>query len=178
MLTPDQQKLVLDNRGFAGACARYWFRRNPHADYEDLRQAAYLGLTQAAEKFDVGRGLKFITYANFWVAKECREVSRKTAIEYVTRHGWRSGYRPLEPLPLEHIAHRATQPISPTPVVDAEAILDRVPDDRERLVLRLWMHGARLVDIGRRLGVSRERARQIKLRGVERCREMIGLVVA
>jgi RNA polymerase sigma factor (sigma-70 family) len=38
-------------------------------DLEDMVGEGYLGLITAAEKFDPGRGVKFSTYASYWIAQ-------------------------------------------------------------------------------------------------------------
>ena len=44
-------------------------------DFEDLEQVGYLGLIKAAQKFDVGQGSAFSTYAVFWIKQSItREI--------------------------------------------------------------------------------------------------------
>lgn len=56
---------IKQNMGIIHTLARSFARFG--VDYNDLLQEAYLGVMLAAEKFDPARGLKFITYAVWWI---------------------------------------------------------------------------------------------------------------
>lgn len=62
-MTTDE--LILSHLGYATTVAEiYSARRRLYGpEAEDVRSAAYLGLVQAAQSFDPGRGLKFVTLA-------------------------------------------------------------------------------------------------------------------
>jgi RNA polymerase primary sigma factor len=67
-MTPEQAKLVADNVGFAMQYAqRYHQCCSETVVYDDLVQQGCLGMCEAAVRFDPARGVKFITYAVFWV---------------------------------------------------------------------------------------------------------------
>ncbi len=57
--------LVLDHIYIAKIMARKY--KSKGVDYEDLVQEGTIGLIKAANKFDFDRGVKFSTYATFWV---------------------------------------------------------------------------------------------------------------
>jgi RNA polymerase primary sigma factor len=57
--------LVQDHLYIASYMARKI--KNNALTYEDLYQEGCIGLIKAAEKFDDSRGVKFSTYANWWV---------------------------------------------------------------------------------------------------------------
>lgn len=64
-LTPEKEKLVLDNLGIAHKLTQKWF--NGVCDIEDIRQQAYLTLVDCATKFDPNNGNKFSSYAYFCI---------------------------------------------------------------------------------------------------------------
>ena len=61
-LTDQQTQLVLANLKLARYIARKFAGRSA-AENDDLAGAAYLGLCEAAQRFDAGQGIKFGTYA-------------------------------------------------------------------------------------------------------------------
>ncbi len=54
------------------------FTNNPD-DQQDLMQEGYIGLMEAAKKYDPDTGVRFDSYAGWWVRKYMRE--------YIIRHG-------------------------------------------------------------------------------------------
>jgi len=65
-------KLILDHLYLAKIMAKKYI--NKGVDYEDLVQEGTIGLLKAAKKFDPERGVKFSTYATFWVRQAIFEV--------------------------------------------------------------------------------------------------------
>lgn len=65
MSQADRDARVSGNMGLVHLIARR--HRGRGLDMEDMAQLGALGLMQAAERFDPGRGRKFTTYATFWV---------------------------------------------------------------------------------------------------------------
>lgn len=52
---------------------------NRGVDLDDLIQQGNLGLLKAVEKFDLSRGLKFSTYASWWIRQPIlREISTRS----------------------------------------------------------------------------------------------------
>jgi RNA polymerase primary sigma factor len=66
------EKLVLDHLYLAKTMASRY--RNKGVDYNDLVQEGYIGLLKAVRKFDKDRGVKFSTYATFWVKQAILET--------------------------------------------------------------------------------------------------------
>lgn len=183
------------NLRFVVATARRY--RGRGVPMEDLVNEGNLGLLRAAERFDPGRGVRFITYAAWFV--------RQTMLDAVTRSG-----RPLPRPPAgEGAARRPRRAVllsleasadpggSGTPLAEllgdpgaegadhpggrrerrraVETGLAFLPEREER-VLRLFYgldgRGPRsLARIGRELDVSRERVRQLKDRALRRLRD-------
>lgn len=77
------QQAVEDNLGLAHLCARRF--QGKGIEYEDLFQAACLGLIKAAENFDQGRGVRFSTYAVPVILGEVRRLFRDGGALRVSR---------------------------------------------------------------------------------------------
>ena len=201
---------------------------------EDLVQEGYIGLLRAARRFDPDRGIRFTTYARWWVRAQMTRAL-ETAGRMVRLPGGaveqlRNLQRAMERLDqagidytLEEVAaeigidkqranlllsHRGIVSIDqpdedglkvgdrlPTvgertdPHVNAslieelshmESAMDRVLDDRERYILcehfGLRGRNARtMADIGKTMGLSRERVRQIESAALRRLRNNISV---
>lgn len=50
-------------------------------DPEDLSQIGLIGLIEAVDKFNAGKGFRVITYAKWWIRKEIEEAAGKTRKE-------------------------------------------------------------------------------------------------
>lgn len=72
-----------DHLGLVRLCAGRF--RGRGVEYEDLFQAGCLGLLQAAERFDQGRGVKFSTYAVPLILGEMRRLFREGGAVRVSR---------------------------------------------------------------------------------------------
>lgn len=62
----DKQSLIQGSIKLASKIANE-HRQFNESDNEDLQSAAFLGLVEAAEKFDPARGIAFSTYAAYWI---------------------------------------------------------------------------------------------------------------
>ncbi len=173
-------RLVRDNLALATwAASRYLWSR---LDFDDLRQAAVLGLHQAATKYDPGRGAKFSTVAAWYMFSAIRaEIANMRSTVRAP------GYRPAPRVgSLDEDEERPLLPADEEdgPEVGAEhallrervgAALGELPE-RERFVVehRFGINGARrshtLDEIAPMLGVSRARVGQIEGRALERLR--------
>jgi len=202
--------------------------RNQGLPFLDLIQEGMIGLIRAVEKFEWQRGLKFSTYATWWIRQACQRavadkartirmpvhvVERMQKMHQAERRLWMSLAR--EPK-LEEIAEEAGLPLQqaievrgaarastsldqpigeeedavfgdliagsePLPDVQAEErmrneALDRALEalptrDRKVLELRYGLRGEEahtLEQIGKRLGMTRERVRQIEVDSLKR----------
>ncbi len=162
--------IVEQNLGLAYAgVGRFSNRR---ADLDELRSEAFLALTRAVEGFDPWRGFKFSTYATTAISR---------GLMYATNKAIR--YRLL--FPIEHDAS-FERPVRSDR--DDEPWVDRLTQAldlnlgqltaREGTVLE-WRFptgggaGLTLREIGKALGLSKERIRQIEGQALDKLREVL-----
>jgi RNA polymerase primary sigma factor len=80
----ERDRMILSNLGLVGHIAK---RIRLELPFEDKVQEGTLGLIQAVERFDDKRGVKFGTYASWWV---------RQAIERMARRYQRGPQRPVQ----------------------------------------------------------------------------------
>jgi len=216
-------KVIVANMRFAVDVAKKY--QNNGVEFADLVGAAFVGLSYAADRYNLDSGLKFITYAVWWIrqniwwtiehGREVRIPANRTDDVLKVKNtvaAMRTGLN-REPtdfevadamgLPLERVrtATGLTQaPVAldsnmedykespkvripctqPLPDADLEAAelhdlcmecMDRLPK-RERQVIAWWAgfgcEPQTYQEIGKRLGLSRERVRQIRRDALDR----------
>lgn len=156
-LTPAQQQLVSDNLGLV-YCRLVPLRGNTNPELiEALEFEALRVLCRVAAKFQEGRGCKFSTFAT---------VSIKRAFINIYRQ-WQN--RKLRPVPLtttsipdyrgvgESESEREGQRRYCHRLIDAV----ESEDARAATLLRYCTQGLTMVEIGQRLGLSREQAQRL-----------------
>jgi RNA polymerase primary sigma factor len=193
--------------------------RNQGLPFLDLIQEGMFGLIRAVEKFEWQRGLKFSTYATWWirqaVARAIADKARTIRVPVHVVERMQKMQLAREPS-LEEIAHEAGLPLQqaievraaarastsldqpigeqedavfgdlvagedPLPEEETERrlqkealdrALESLPErDRRVLELRYGLRGEEphtLEHIGRRLGITRERVRQIEIESLSR----------
>lgn len=197
-LTEAQQALVLQYRGLACKLALQYWNRNREAhgftEYDDVEQAAQVGLVRAARLYDPANPTKasFMTYAWFVVKDQIKKHVHAQHQIQIPEHlqaairGAKAKARPayveqakkvyftksLEALPVH--PHEAAYQPDLGAGLDARIAVEkafRYMTPRERQVM-VWKHveGRTLAEIGGYLGVSRERVRQVLKAAAERAR--------
>ena len=86
--------------------------RNRGLPFFDLTQEGMLGLARAAEKFDYRKGLKFSTYATWWIRQTIARALADKA---------RTSRTEIEPDEVESIKRSAQAPVSPEKPVGDDA---------------------------------------------------------
>ena len=123
-LTPEQQKLVVDNKAFGIFYLDKLIATNgcyKRADRDDLISAAHLGMVIAAQRFDASQGKSYLTYAGWWIRKCVQDAACAAGAITAPREIFRdrSGL-------LETTAHQVNCSIHCLGSNDAE--LDKVPE--------------------------------------------------
>jgi RNA polymerase primary sigma factor len=165
-------ELVSANLRFVVSVARRY--RNRGLSMADLVSEGNLGLLKAAERFDESKGVRFISYAIWWIRQAMLQAiacetgpggpSRRVSLEAPAGPDRRIRVQDV-------IGDHASE--GPEGRVDRRALRDAIDSsltwlpEREERVLRLsyGLDGEdpqKLEEIGARLGVSRHRVRQIK----------------
>lgn len=165
---------------------------------DDLESEARLGLLDAARRFRPELGVQFITYASFWARRRMQTfVARHAA---VVRRPERRGTEPprarLDVSLDDPVGANANarwrdvlaDPTARAPLADLllaedtarvrEAVADLPPPWRIIVAMRYGLDGRRpmtLQSIGARLGLSRERVRQLESKALRRMRSTVGV---
>jgi RNA polymerase sigma factor (sigma-70 family) len=163
---------------------------------EDLESEGRLGLLDAALRFDPARGVTFATYASWWARRRMQALVTRQArvVRRPEARGGPASYAPrdvyLDDLVSPGGALRwydvLENEVEPHPLrallqTEDEALVSRAafelpPLWREIVSARFGLDGGpslTLAAIGSRLGVSRERVRQIEAKAIARLRERI-----
>lgn len=153
-------------------------RRYPHfdRDVDEVHAEAMVGLLKGCLKFDPSRGYKFVTYGSHAVYRHLwkvlvetpqhpKRLPRRALVSLETPIGRADGKG--EPGTLAEFVPDPEDWVDELDTADAQwsvlrPLLGRLSARyREVIELRFW-YGLTLVEVGRRLGVCRERIRQIE----------------
>ena len=140
---------------------------------DDLVSDGNLSLMRAVEKFDYGRGYKFSTYATWAIMKN---FARSIPDEKTHKQRYMTGHDDL----FDAKADVRTDEQEVLAAADAararvSRLLDHLdPRTREVIRMRTGLDGAAemtLEQIGQHFGITKERVRQINVRGMKQLRE-------
>lgn len=150
---------------------------NPSNHFDDMLSDGIMALLRAVEKFDYDRGFRFSTYATQVVR---RHAYQTLVLNQKDRQKLFCG---LQDLDFEVSEHDRSSAISETRWHELRRRLGVMLDDldrREKFIIRarfsLGSHRKvhTLQSLADRLGVSKERVRQLEGRAMEKLREMAG----
>jgi RNA polymerase primary sigma factor len=146
---------------------------NGTENIDDLVSDGNLSLMRAVEKFDYSRGFKFSTYATWAIIKN---FARSIPDEKTHKQRYMTGHDEV----FEAKADVRTDEQEVLAVADAakakvSKLLDHLdPRTREVIRMRTGLDGSRemtLEQIGQHFGITKERVRQINVRGMKQLRE-------
>lgn len=172
-LSTEQVRLVEENIDFAMAIARKQARRYPGME-SDLEAAAFLGLCEAAIKYEESRNICFLNHAWKRIFGACLDLVRDE-----TPRSFRRSQRGDKQPPVIH-------PLNPRltseddPVGWEEESIDWVYGQTRRLTgharqaIRLYYaHGLTMQEIAARLGVAESRVSQLHSQSLSFLREAL-----
>lgn len=148
-------------------------RLTPGESIDDLVSDGNLSLMRAVEKFDYSRGNKFSTYATWAIMKN---FARSIPDEKTRRQRFMTGHEELFETQAD------TRSDEQEALATADAARDRInrllehldPRTREVIRMRAGLDGHEemtLEQIGQHFGITKERVRQINIRGMRLLRE-------
>lgn len=189
----DWERLVVENLALAGwvvkGMYKGWIARR--LSWDDAVSAATLGLVEAARRYDPERGTRFATFAVWYCRSRVQDAAAAGGVVSVPRID-RGARRREETATRAALATARHRPLAADweesmPHADASAVRDaeaaahaaarvgpllRRLDARSREVVLARLSGETLADVGRRLGVTRERVRQIQAKAMRRLRAL------
>lgn len=181
-----RDRLVGDNLKLVPYVIRNLTKQTSTFSFEDLIQEGNLGLIKAAEKFNPKLGVKFSTYAVWWIKAQVWLFLDKNAVSVSVarrkhqqnRKAAKEGKECQAPSEVSLEALReAGKDFDAVDGVDFDVellvreVLDQLPC-KERYVLkeRFLVGEKTLSDLGDVLGLSRERVRQIEIAALEQAK--------
>ncbi len=148
----------------------------PSNNFFELVSDGNMSLIRAVEKFDYSRGNKFSTYASWAIMKN---FARTIPEENYRRDRFVTGHEEMFEAAADNRTDEREYESALKRMQDAvKGMLGRL-DDRERriIVSRFGLGGASeqtLEQLGRELGITKERVRQIESRAQEKLRKFAG----
>jgi RNA polymerase primary sigma factor len=137
-------------------------------DFGEARQVALIELWRAAEAYDPSRGFKFSTLASTYIKHALIKMA-----------GRRKPMPTVTDVSSDQYAPRQAVAPTTTDVVDVKDFIGlglTVLTDRERLVIEArFTDGLTLDETGQRVGLTRERIRQIEQKALEKMRAKLGV---
>lgn len=147
----------------------------PGVNFFELVSDGNMSLIRAIEKFDYSRGNKFSTYASWAIMKN---FARSVPTEHTRKDRFRTGYEEIFQQSNDVRANQFAAEIANTEQRSAlKEILEEL-DGRERKVISCrfgLLRGTEpetLEQVGNRLGVTKERVRQIEVRTLDKMRKI------
>jgi RNA polymerase primary sigma factor/RNA polymerase sigma factor len=151
-------------------------RVGPQENFFDLVSDGNISLIRAVEKFDFSRGFKFSTYASWAIMKN---FARSIPGELKHRDRFRTSYDETFAVAEERRGDWYGEEISHGQHVrEVAKILDRLDDREQKIIIhRFGLDYSRepqtLQEVGKELGVTKERVRQIEARALTKLREAV-----
>jgi RNA polymerase sigma factor (sigma-70 family) len=150
-----------------------------HMGYEDAIQTGFVALILAAEYWDETKGIQFSTYASRTIWNTIWTEDKGSGVVTVPRSYYsnRAGPYAEEARRADHMGSLPDWDLMSvdSPRVDTDDEIDVLLRDlpaEDRWILEAYFFGDEtLAEIGRKLGVTRERIRQRKQLALERIRE-------
>ncbi len=124
---------------------------------EDLEQEGMIGLLEAANNYEENKGAKFSTYATYWIKKYIL-----AAVDKEKKHS-------LNSMNLNEEITKDEKAAAIKPITNFNLPSD-MPENEKTVLTMLFQDEFTLKEIAQELGISRERVRQLKEKGLRRMR--------
>ena len=172
-----KNRIIQANLRLVVSIAKRHLNGRATSDLFELVSDGNIALMRAVEKFDYARGFRFSTYASWAIM---RSYARSVPDAYTQADRFRTGHDEVLSLARDP---RAAEPEIESPQAHIRSALATCLaelDDRERSIVE-WHFGLAgggptktLDEIGRKLGISKERVRQIEIRTLKKLRSSLG----
>lgn len=181
-----QAALLLANNRMIWKVALPYLKKYPRSEADDLVQGGRIGLLEATQRFDPAKGCRFLTYAVHWIRRGVQIEGRKAALihvpVYVNQKSRKQKFKEFadhaERVASLHAASAGCE--EPLDFPSKEEPPEWLPEEFDRLqeamagvhptmrrVLMARFHdGETLKVVGVRLGVTKERVRQIEVQAL------------
>ena len=149
--------------------------KKPNANFFEMVSDGNISLIRAIEKFDYTRGFKFSTYASWAIMKN---FARSIPAEYTQLDRFRTGndevfYQASDPRS-ERVNEEIVNQRQHEALMQILAQLD--PRERDIIVSRYGLKDGKpaqtLEQVGQKLGVTKERIRQLESRALQKLRKI------
>jgi RNA polymerase primary sigma factor len=149
----------------------------PSNDFFHLVSDGNMSLIRAVEKFDYARGNKFSTYASWAIMKN---FARTIPEENYRRDRFVTGHEEMFEAAADNRSDEHEYENTQKRMQDAVKGMLGQLDDRERLIIvsRYGINGATektLEQLGKELGITKERVRQLESKGLEKVRKIASI---
>lgn len=141
-------------------------------NYHELVSDGNMSLIRAVDKFDYSRGNKFSTYGTWAIMKN---FARSVPLERTRRERYQSGKEDFFDLAADNRSNEQEVLISHEQSRDkVKRLLEQLDDPRERQIIRMrygldnFPEHMTLEEIGKPLGITKERVRQLHVRAMKR----------
>ena len=170
-----KNRIIQSNLRLVVSIAKRHIHGRPSANLFELVSDGNIALMRAAEKFDYARGFRFSTYASWAIT---RHFARTIPEEIQQQDRFQTGCEELFTITGDQRGVEEAE-ASVEQARDAIAGVLKSLDPRERVIVQghFGLSSGRtqtLDEIGRQLGISKERVRQIEQRALRKMRSAMG----
>ena len=183
-----KDKLVTANLRFVVSVAKQY--QHQGLTLTDLIDEGNIGLIKAAQKFDETRGFKFISYAVWWIRQSILQaIAEQSRIVRIGQSLMADGHHVSIDAPFQDGEDNCMLDVMPSGedsrtdryvdhesmALELDSVLNKVLKDREITIIRecfgIGQPEKGLEEIGDRLGLTRERVRQIREKSIAKLRD-------
>lgn len=152
-LTIEQQNLVVSHLSLAHKIARSAKKKASFLNYDELESAAYLGLTEAALKYNTELGVSFENYASCRVSGAVKDYMRELA--------WGSRNNPVKTESFESQEEPAYNDNIEEKSNVFEKITEPLPSINKKILRLHYVEEIKIKEIASDMGVHESRVSQI-----------------